>query len=88
MSPFVFQRALRAVPLWALSAALVLLLGCASAPATDVATQRFEAAFHAGRDKFAAGDLPAAATAFAQADDALAAARLQLSSPQHPAGGN
>ena len=53
---------------WALPGVLALLLGCASTPAPDIATQRFDAAFRTGSEKFAAGDLPQAAAAFAQAE--------------------
>jgi tetratricopeptide (TPR) repeat protein len=53
---------------WALPCVLVLLLGCASAPATDIATQRFDAAFRTGSERFAAGDLQQAAAAFEQAE--------------------
>jgi tetratricopeptide (TPR) repeat protein len=51
---------------------LALLLGCASAPVVDIATQRFDAAFRAGSEKFAAGDLKQAAVAFKQAESMAA----------------
>ena len=46
----------------------LLLAACASGPAPDPATQRFESALRAGSEKFAAGDLQQAATAFEQAE--------------------
>jgi tetratricopeptide (TPR) repeat protein len=69
MSPFLSQPflplALRRCCTVALAA---LLMACASAPAPELPVQRFEAAYRSGSEKFAAGELAQAATAFEQAE--------------------
>ena len=53
----------------ALVLALALALSaCASRPVPELAVQRYESAVRSGNDKLAAGDLPQAAGAFAQAE--------------------
>ncbi|NVO05371.1 MAG: hypothetical protein HXX19_05240 [Rhodoferax sp.] len=68
MSNLTFHHCLRLLLQAATAAGVALLLGCASAPLPDVATQRFDAAYRTGSEKYAAGDLQAAANAFAQAE--------------------
>jgi tetratricopeptide (TPR) repeat protein len=53
----------------ALVLALALVLSaCASRPVPELAVQRYESAVRSGNDKLAAGDLPQATAAFAQAE--------------------
>lgn len=49
-------------------ATLLSLAACSSGPTLELPLQRFEAAYRYASDKFAAGDLGKAATAFAQAE--------------------
>ena len=59
---------LRALQRCCAVALAICLTACASAPTPDLALQRFEAAYRAGSEKFAAGELAQAAAAFAQAE--------------------
>jgi tetratricopeptide (TPR) repeat protein len=66
MSPLSFFPAARVN---ALVLALALALSaCASRPVPELAVQRYESAVRNGNDKLAAGDLPQATAAFAQAE--------------------
>jgi tetratricopeptide (TPR) repeat protein len=59
---------LRALQRCCAVALAALLTACASGPAPDLPLQRFDAAYRAGSEKFAAGELAPAAAAFAQAE--------------------